>query len=105
MPLEKNYQIVFEENPSSATETILIEGISDAAFKKGMSKTRTFSFIVKDQNNKIMAGLKGYTYYKCLEIDLIWVAEEFRNKGLGSILIKEAEKVGRDRHCYFATLN
>lgn len=105
MQLDKNYQLVFEENPSSSTETILLEGISEAAYKKGMSKTRTFAFIVKDQNNRIVAGLKGYTYYKCLEIDLLWVEEDFRGKGIGSILIGEAEKIGRDRHCYFATLN
>lgn len=106
MDLEKQFRLVYEENPSPSDEAILFNGIVEsAAINKGMGRTNPFAYFIKDQNDKIVAGLKGFIYYGCLEIDLLWVADEFRHKGWGTILIRETENLGREKNCKFISVN
>jgi GNAT superfamily N-acetyltransferase len=51
-----------------------------------------FTRIVRDQNNDIIAGISGWTWAMVSEITLLWVKEEYRNNGLGKILLKAAEE-------------
>ncbi len=43
-------------------------------------------------------------YWDYLHIDILWVKEEFRAEGYGSILVKEAEKVAKEKGCKLITL-
>ena len=51
-----------------------------------------FTRIICDQNNDIIAGISGWTWAMVSEITLLWVKEEYRNNGLGKILLKAAEE-------------
>jgi GNAT superfamily N-acetyltransferase len=51
-----------------------------------------FTRIIRDQNNDIIAGISGWTWAMVSEITLLWVKEEYRNNGLGKILLKAAEE-------------
>ena len=51
-----------------------------------------FARIIRDQNNDIIAGISGWTWAMVSEITLLWVKEEYRNNGLGKILLKAAEE-------------
>jgi GNAT superfamily N-acetyltransferase len=51
-----------------------------------------FTRIIRDQNNDIIAGISGWTWALVSEITLLWVKEEYRNNGLGKILLKAAEE-------------
>jgi len=40
-----------------------------------------------------------------MEIDIIWVQEDYRKQGFGRRLLEEAEKISREKNCSFVQLN
>jgi GNAT superfamily N-acetyltransferase len=50
-----------------------------------------FTKIIRDQDHNIIAGISGWTWAMVSEITLLWVKEEYRNNGLGKMLLKAAE--------------
>lgn len=99
------YTIEYKETASPEELQILRDGIMLEAFQaRGMSGILPFAFFVKDSEGRIRAGIQGSTYYGCLYTNLLWVDREMRQQGLGTKLLKEAETLGRERKCTFATL-
>ena len=60
--------------------------------------------ITDDEGNTIAGCILVIDSWKMAELDIIWVDEKYRRKGLGSALICEAEKVARERGCYVMIL-
>ena len=44
-----------------------------------------------DEDGNIIGGILGGTYWGWLYIDILWVHERYRKKGIGSKLLCEAE--------------
>ena len=65
-------------------------GITDGAW---------LSILVRDDENRIVAGLCGNTWGGCLEIRQFWVEESRRERGLGTSLFVAAEREARRRGC------
>ncbi len=42
--------------------------------------------------------------WKVAELDILWVDEKYGRQGLGSALIREAERSAREKGCYAMTL-
>lgn len=103
--MSEQYEILYQEHASAGEEEALLEGVVQAAaIAKGMSRIRSFAFLIKDSAKAILAGAKGVSLYGCLYVDLLWVVPELRHQGLGSKLIHACEKLGRERGCAFVTL-
>jgi GNAT superfamily N-acetyltransferase len=67
---------------------------------------KAINFIVKDKNEKIIAGITGQKYYcNAAYIDLLWVAEEVRGQGLGSQLLNKFEGLARQLNCFMVHLD
>ncbi len=50
-----------------------------------------FNYYIKD-NNKIIAGINSCFYFEeILSVNVLFVKEEYRGKGIGSILLKKVE--------------
>ena len=60
--------------------------------------------IADDEGNTIAGCILVIGSWKIAELDIIWVDEKYRRKGLGSALIREAEKAARERGCYVMIL-
>ena len=58
------------------------------------------NIIEYDENGNIIGGILGGTYWGWMHIDILWVHENHRNKGIGSKLLKEAEKEAVRRGCH-----
>ena len=102
----KEYHLERQEEPIPQDEQVLFDGISeDAAKKKGMERIKPFRVYMRDANQSVLGGVSGVTYYGCLYVDMLWVAEPFRNRGFGKKLMEEAEKIAKERKCTFATVN
>ncbi|MCP4978787.1 MAG: GNAT family N-acetyltransferase [Maribacter sp.] len=55
------------------------------------SEDKKFLFSALDKQ-KFVGGISGNVYWNGLEIDMLWVDDDFRDQGIGRILIMEAEK-------------
>ena len=56
----------------------------------------------------LVGGLVGQTYWQWLHVELLWVAEVYRGRGLGRRLLRAAEDQARQRgvrHVYLDTLD
>ncbi len=87
-------------------EGILFKGISDYAFQeKGLPPIQSFSIFIKDQKQTVLGGISGVTFYGSLYIDSLWIEKTIRRQGWGAKLMREAEKIGKERGASFVTLN
>jgi ribosomal protein S18 acetylase RimI-like enzyme len=50
-----------------------------------------FAKIIRDDNSNIIGGISGWTWAMVSEITQFWVKEEYRNNGLGKMLLNAAE--------------
>jgi GNAT superfamily N-acetyltransferase len=55
---------------------------------------------VRDASDEVVAGLLGQTYYGWLYVGWLWTSEPYRNRGIGTELMKRAEPEARERGCH-----
>lgn len=56
--------------------------------------------VIKDINGYVVAGINSEIYcWNCLSIDILWVKEECRMQGYGSILLNEVERIAKEKGC------
>ena len=53
-----------------------------------------------DDDGNVIGGILGGTYWGWMYIDILWVREDYRKKGIGSKLLTEAEKKAVKRGCH-----
>lgn len=100
------YQLEYQDDPDQKAFHVLFEGINAyAVLKKGLQPIRPFGIFIKDEKGTIQGGTTGISFYGCLHVDMLWIKEKLRQQGLGTKLMKEAEAIGRERLCSFATVN
>ena len=58
-----------------------------------------------DTDGNIIAGILGGTYWGWMYIDILWVHESYRKKGIGTKLLSEAEKEAVHRGCHHVHLD
>jgi len=60
---------------------------------------------LKNDNEEIIAGLNSAICWNWMEIDILWVHNDYRKQGYGKKLLEEAEKIAREKKCSFIKLN
>jgi GNAT superfamily N-acetyltransferase len=65
----------------------------------GITDGEWLAIFVRDESDRIVAGICGNTWGGCLEIRQFWVEEARRKQGLGTRLIGAAEQEARRRGC------
>ena len=63
------------------------------------------NIIEYDADGRVIGGILGGTYWGWLYIDVLWVEETQRNRGIGSRLLREAEKEAISRGCHHVHLD
>lgn len=62
--------------------------------------------VIKGLDGNIIAGINSMLYcWNCLYIDVLWVKEEFRKQGHGSLLLNEVEKIAKEKGCNLINLD
>ncbi|WP_438299036.1 GNAT family N-acetyltransferase [Pseudomonas sp. NMS19W] len=67
--------------------------------KAGPSLYEPVALLVRDDNDAILGGLYGHTFYRWLFIELLAVPEEGRGQGIGSKLMHMVEEFAREKDC------
>ncbi len=65
----------------------------------GITDGESLAIFVRDERNRIVAGLCGSTWGGGCEIRQLWVSERLRKQGLGTKLLAAAEQEARRRGC------
>ncbi|MBS4200774.1 GNAT family N-acetyltransferase [Bacillus sp. FJAT-49732] len=55
------------------------------------------NIIVTDDNEKWVGGITAEVYWDWVEINKLWFDEVFRGRGLGGLLLEEAERIAIDK--------
>lgn len=70
---------------------------NDAAF--GPSDISPLAVLLRDEKGETIGGLWGRTSYGWLFVELLFVPEGLRGRGLGAELLAKAEEAARARSC------
>lgn len=104
--MNKPYSLRIEQNPNPKDTEIVREGLNQYNRAHADSGELTeLAIILRDKNGKVIGGLLGGTYWRYLNVDVLWVEEGFRRKGAGSKLLGAAEQEAVRRRCRYAHLN
>ena len=63
------------------------------------------NIIEYDENGNSIGGILGGTYWGWMYVDILWVHENHRKKGIGSRLLREAEQEAVRRGCHHVHLD
>ena len=73
--------------------------------KREAAESEPLNLYIEDEQGELMAGLVAETFGNWLEIEYLFVKEEFRGQGIGSQLLQQAESEAKKRNCRFAFVN
>ena len=73
--------------------------------KVGEDGHTPLNIVEYDTNGNIIGGILGGTYWGWMYVDILWVHESHRYKGIGSKLLCKAEKEAIRRGCHHVHLD
>jgi ribosomal protein S18 acetylase RimI-like enzyme len=89
-----------EPNPSLADVGVIERGLFQFEENRlGSPEHAHFAIFLRDDNGQIQGGVDGHIMWHRLFIKTVWVSEALRGQGLGTRLMRAAEKEGRARQC------
>lgn len=101
-----NTRMTMTDDPSRDDRDFLDERIYDYnVATTGITDGRLLFLSFRDAQGSIIAGLSGWTWGGCMEIEYLWVREDRRSEGLGTRLLAAAEAEGVARGCTQAVLD
>ena len=71
----------------------------------GKDNHTPLNLVEYDSNGNIIAGILGGTYWGWMYVDILWVHENHRKKGIGTRLLLEAEREALQRGCHHVHLD
>ena len=71
----------------------------------GSDNHTPINIVEYDKEGNVIGGIMGGTYWGWMHIDVLWVHEDFRKKGIGSKLLVEAENEAIRRGCHHVHLD
>ncbi len=97
---------IIEDHPEPGDVAFLEEQINEYNFAAtGYRDGRDLGIFVRDDSGAIVAGLWGWTWGGCLQVQFLWVQESRRKLGEGSELLAAAEHEARRRGCVVAVVD
>ncbi|MBB4052987.1 GNAT superfamily N-acetyltransferase [Devosia subaequoris] len=100
--------LALEVTDTPRAEDLDLLGTSLASFNEydvGPSERTALAVFVRDTDDRIVAGLSGYSAWGWLYVQWLWVAEGQRGGGLAGRLLEAAEDEARARGCHGAYID
>ena len=93
-------------NPSKKETELIREALFEFNREKvGDDGHTPLNIVEYDADGNIIGGILGGTYWGWMYVDILWVHEDHRGKGIGSKLLTEAETEAKARGCHHVHLD
>jgi len=105
-----NYQICRTADELKSAEdgyNVVVEGLGrNITGKTGDEElAKTVQVYLRGRDNRVLGGVVGHLYGGWLNVSLLWVDEEHRNRGYGSSLLRMIEGEAVRSGCRYAHLD
>ena len=101
-----NYAIRLTDVPEEATRRAVLDPlVAYNRVKTGRDDHRPLILTIEDSDGKVIGGLWGRTAYDWLFVELLFVPESVRGRGVGKDLLSRAEREAVTRGCHSAWLD
>jgi GNAT superfamily N-acetyltransferase len=95
-----NKPIIAKSSPSSEEIQFLEDRLYEFnSTKTGKDDGQLFAFLIRNDQQEIIAGLSGWTWANACELQTLWVHPSYRGQGYGRSLLEAAEQEAQDRGC------
>lgn len=99
-------RIEFETTADEAARQFIINSVdSHNIAATGISNYHPLNLFLRSPRDEILGGLLGYVWGGWLQVQHLWVAEQFRHRGHATSLMDAAEAYAIERGCAEATLD
>ena len=102
-------EYIIRESSESESNLVIERLVEYNLSKVPLKQEESFLWInriIEAKNGNIIAGVLSKMYcWNCLYIDALWVQDEHRKEGLGSKLLKEVEKIAKEKGCHLIHLD
>lgn len=100
------HPLKIEEQPNPEDVATVRQGLYEYNLPyAGDSNYKELAIFLRDENEAVIGGLLGLTFWGYLDIHILWIKESHRNQGHGSALLNAAEKEAIKRGCRNAHLD
>jgi GNAT superfamily N-acetyltransferase len=101
----KAYLLKLETEPAPGDVRYLGERLYDYNVEHtGRDDGQWLAIFLRDEQDRIVAGLHGWTWAGWMKINYLWVSPEERRRGRGRQMLLMAEAEARQRGCCHAML-
>ena len=95
------YTITLTDSPDPADVDVVKQGLDAHDASQGaVVDWVPLALFARDSDGVIIAGLTASTYWEYLYVGRLWTDQRFRNMGIGSRLLADAEQEARRRGCH-----
>ena len=92
--------LVVLDRPDPADVAILEDRVIAATVRAtGHADARELAVLLRDEDGSLRAGVYGWTWGGCCELQYLWVDEPWTGRGVGRALVAAAESEARRRGC------
>jgi GNAT superfamily N-acetyltransferase len=103
--MPEGLRLSFDAAPSVETRAMLSQAINAFHERTVPRDARRFALLLHDEGKRLVAGLSGVLSWQWLFVEALWVADDWRNLGIGRALLAQAETRAVAEGCHSAWLD
>jgi GNAT superfamily N-acetyltransferase len=93
-----------EDKPAPEDIQLLFRNLNEFNLSRTGLLGQFITVFMRDDEGQIIGGAHGWTALGWLHIDVLWLREDVRGKGLGRQMLEATEAEAKRRGCKFAKL-